>query len=355
MQTFKKTLRTIILFVLIFTLLTIFLFEIFFRSEVHVYQDIRERAELAGTLDTLITGASYSKRALIPDEMDKILGTSTYNLSASEMTMQGRYQLLYEEITRNPVKTVYLEMSMHSLRLKPYIDTREGDLYVIPRLDTPKKRLQYAFSAFDPLGYGWLYRQILIRAENDIEAYFTGEYTTVNKFQQRGYIPFVGKEEYTKIKKKPKEKYHTKYLIADRYEKNLEYLYKIIDLCNEYGARLVIVSIPVSEYAIAKYTNIQDIHDFYQDIADENGVTYLDFNLWKDKTSFKYMKDKYYQNATHMGNKAAVVFTEQFSLIMKEYFDGKDISDYFYTDYDTLCRDRGYVNAANKDSDAVPE
>ena len=347
MQTFKKTIRTIILFVLAFTVLSTILFEIFFRSEIHVYQDIRERAALAGSIDTLISGASYAKRALIPAEMDKVLGTNTYNLSASEMTMQGRYQLLFEEFARNPVKTVYLELSMHSLSLVPYEGTREGDLYVIPRLDTPGKRIRYAFRSFNLPSYGWLYRQLLRRSAKDVEAIFTGEYTTVNKYQMRGYIPFEKKEEYKKIKKLPYERYHLAAIKIERYRKNLDYLYKIIDLCREHGAELIFVSMPVSEYSIAKYTNLQEIHDYYQEIADENSLAYVDFNLWKDKTDFEYLSDKYYQNPTHMGNKAAPVFSEQFSLIMKEYFAGMDVSGCFYEDFDTLCRDRGYVNEAN--------
>ena len=109
----------------------------------------------------------------------------------------------------------------------------------------------------------------------------------------------------------------------------------------------------MSENSIAKYANLQSIHDFYQEYAEQNGLTFIDFNLWKDKTA--YLKDQDYQNPTHLGNSQAPVFTEQFSRIMKAYFAGEDISSSFYPDFDTLCRDRGYVNPENRDPDAVIE
>ena len=353
MQTFKQIIRTIILPVLVFIVLSTAVFEIFFHSELHAYQDIRERAAFAGSIDTLIDGASYSKRALIPEGMDPILGTSTYNLSASELTMQGRYQLLEEELIRNPVKTVYLELSLHTLSKEPRTETLEGDLYVIPRLDSPAKRLSYAFSAFSPKKYGWLYRQLLIRSMDDVKSFFMGEYTTVNRWQMRGYVPFDKGEEYRKIKRTPRAVYHTKLVDEIRYEENLEYLDRIASLCQNHHAELILVSMPMSEHSIAKYVNLQEIHDFYQEYAAQNDLTYIDFNLWKDKTV--YLQDQDYQNATHLGNTQAPVFTEQFSRIMKDYFAGKDISGYFYPDFDALCRDRGYVNPANQDSDATLE
>ena len=175
----------------------------------------------------------------------------------------------------------------------------------------------------------------------------------VNRWQMRGYVPFDKGEEYRKIKRTPRAVYHTKLVDEIRYEENLEYLDRIASLCLNHHAELILVSMPMSEHSIAKYVNLQEIHDFYQEYAAQNDLTFIDFNLWKDKTV--YLQDQDYQNATHLGNTQAPVFTEQFSRIMKDYFAGKDISGYFYPDFDALCRDRGYVNPANQDSDATLE
>ena len=230
---------------------------------------------------------------------------------------------------------------MQSLSKEPFEETMEGDLYVIPRLQHRSERLQYAFSSFSLPHYGWLYRQLLIRSMDDVKSLCMGEYTTVNKYQMRGYVPFEADEEYKEIKKTPQEVYHKSKISTVRYDRNIEYLEKAIELCREHGAEVILVGMPMSEYSISKYRNLQKIHDYYQLIADRYGISYLDFNLWKYKTD--YLSDDKYQNPTHMGNELAPVFSEQFARIMKDYFAEDDISGYFYPDFKTLCRERGYA------------
>lgn len=343
MQTFKKTLRTILGFLLCFILISTLLLEALFHSERHPYQDYRERAELAGTLDTLIAGASYAKRALIPEIIDAQTGSSTYNLSGSDMTMQGRYELLSLEIRRNPVKTVYLELSMHSMNLKPDEDTLEGDLYVIPRLTNPLDRIRYTIQAFSPRLYGWVYRQLLYRARSDVEAFFLGEYQTRNQWQMRGYNPFDEGEEYREITATPESRFGTREIDETKYEKHIRYLEKIVQLCQENGIHLVFIMVPMSDYSVAQFsTNMQNMHDYFQEFADAHGLEYYDFNLWKEKSS--YIPDTMYQNPTHMGNDAAPIFSEQFGIIMNALQKGADPADYFYPDYETLYRDHGYIS-----------
>ena len=74
MSSFKKAIKTIVLFLVILTFITTCIMELFFSSECYFYQDYRERKELAGSLDYLIVGASHALRAFRPDLLDEDLG-----------------------------------------------------------------------------------------------------------------------------------------------------------------------------------------------------------------------------------------------------------------------------------------
>lgn len=340
MQNFKQTLRTVICFLIVFSLLNAAIMEIYFNSERRDYQDKNDRAALVGTLDTLVVGASYAKRGIVPAELDKILGTSTYNLAHADMTMQARYEMLKKEIARNPVKLVFVEVSMDSLNLKPYDTTREGDLYTIARLESPIERQKYAFTAFAPINYGWLYYQLISRGFTDLKYWTQGDYISESVSHNRGYAPFNEKKHY-KAKLSPQHEYHTQIREQYRYAKNVKYLNKIIELCSKNDIQLILIEVPMSEVSIARYANLQEVHDYYAQIASEQGIGFMDFNLWKEKTS--YLSDLKYHDATHMGDELAPIFTEQFANIVQKYLAGEDVSDLFYPDYDTLCSDRGYA------------
>ena len=67
----------------------------------------------------------------------------------------------------------------------------------------------------------------------------------------------------------------------------LKYLNKIIELCNEKGIRLTFVTAPVANVSLDYIQNYDYIHNYVEDIANKNGIKYLDYNIVnKDKTLF---------------------------------------------------------------------
>ena len=90
MRSFKKTLAKLLAFIACVLLITELVTEPYFQNEVFQYQDSAVRDTYAGQLDTLICGSSHAYRAIMPAVLDETLGTSSYNLSNSMITMRGR-------------------------------------------------------------------------------------------------------------------------------------------------------------------------------------------------------------------------------------------------------------------------
>jgi len=58
-----------------------------------------------------------------------------------------------------------------------------------------------------------------------------------------------------------------------------KYLQKLIDTCKERGIEVIMTTAPIAPVSYDYISNYECIHDVFQKIADENNLTYLDFNL----------------------------------------------------------------------------
>lgn len=62
-----------------------------------------------------------------------------------------------------------------------------------------------------------------------------------------------------------------------------EALQDIIDFCHEEGISLTLVTMPVGDALFYSNDGIDPAHQYIEEIAAENGITYLDFNLWNQR------------------------------------------------------------------------
>ena len=153
MQHFKKALLVTSAFILVIALLTFpFVWSTWHNND---YTDREERNSLAGELDYLIVGASQGLRSLKPSIIDEALGCNSYNLSGILTTFNGREALLYEELARNDIKTVVIEISRDTMGRTT--KALEGDMFTLPRLSSFDRSLDFLIKNVDVSQWDYVY------------------------------------------------------------------------------------------------------------------------------------------------------------------------------------------------------
>ena len=340
MSSFKKAMKTIVLFLVILTVITTCIMELFFSSECYFYQDYRERKELAGSLDYLIIGASHGLRAFRPDILDEELGVNSYNLAGSRMTMQGRNELLTLETSRNPVKTVVLEVSFDSMERDRDEEGPEGDVYLLGRFEGFVPRMKYFLSSFRLSEYPRAYYVYIARGVVVMKKLCSGNFTLYNTQTIKGYAPFV--KENTKIPSKLKKIYNIESFEESIYPDNVRYLDQMTALCKEKGIRLIMVTTPLSRATVCRYDNLDTFREWYAAYAQEKGIEFYDFNLIKNRNKLFPDKEAFFDKY-HLGNKGAETFTHFFADFMKKVDSGEDVSKLFYESYKAYDADQKYA------------
>ena len=333
MNNFKSAIRTCIIFLIVLTILSAAVMSAFFAGENYYYQDSREREELSGTLDFFVCGASHAMRGFRPDILDEELGVNSYNLSCSRLTMQGRYELLNLELNRNPAKTVILELSYDSMTRNRDEEGPEGDIYMLGKLGGFMPRVSYFFSAVRPKEYGRMYYNYIDNGVNCIKKIIHGTWTNKNTKLEKGYAAY--KRDDDELNQDLKKIYHTRSFEETIYEPNVDYLNKIIALCKEKNVQLILVTTPLSKVTVCRYNNLDTFRQWYENVAEENGLQYYDFNLIKTKEE-KLPDSSAFSEKFHLGNKGAGIFTEMFTDVLNKKAAGEDISDMFYNSYSEL-------------------
>ena len=305
MNNFKSAIRTCIIFLIVLTILSAAIMSAFFIGENYYYQDSRERAELSGTLDFFVCGASHAMRGFRPDILDQELGVNSYNLSCSRHSM-----------TRNRDE-----------------EGPEGDMYMLGKLGGFMPRIKYFFSAIRPKEYGRMYYNYIDNGVNCIKKIIHGTWTNKNTKLEKGYAAY--KRDDDELNQDLKKIYHTRSFEETVYEPNVEYLNKIIALCKEKNVQLILVTTPLSKVTVCRYDNLDTFKEWYENVANENGLQYYDFNLIRDKEE-KLPDSSAFSDKFHLGNKGAGTFTKMFTDVLNKEAAGEDTSALFYGSYSEL-------------------
>lgn len=301
----------------------------YFWGESYYYQDYKVRTSLSGKLDTLVIGSSHALRSIKPTVLNEKLNTKAYNLSSPLMSMYGRYVMLEKEINRNPIKTVYLEISYNALTLNRKTLGLEGDLYVLGRFDNVFERINFFTNAFTPDEYRKVLSDIIVRSKNSFSIH-----NTIEQYKTFGYLSMPSNNQLLSDEVKEKVK-NTKVLDTKIKEESLNYFDKIIKLCKNNDIRVIFVVTPVTERMILEYSNLDDIFSQYIDLAKEYNCEYYDFNLDKHRKKLYSEESSFYDN-THMSDSGAEIFSNRLTEIIEDVDRGNNVSNYFFNSYTEL-------------------
>ena len=340
MRDSKKTLITVALFVLFLAVYSFLVIRPYENSSYATENDREVREELAGTLDTIITGASHAEYGIDPVLMDEALGTSTYNLSGPWQTTYGTRMLLEKELERNPVKKVYLVFSEDTFWVQKDTDEIVGDVKILPRLDGIAERAEYLWNAAAPGELPGIYQDMVNRGFTYFNALISGEETDNVREEYRGYDPkkrnSVALDMETAAQKKSKRKVKT--AVQPHNEENMA---AVIELCKERGVEVQVIVVPVSDKAIWVWYGWDKWYDYVKEFCAKHEVRLWDFNLYKGR--FELFDDKNcYRNDTHLSKGGAEIFTKLLVETIQKDAAGEDITAEFYATYKEMKKDSPY-------------
>lgn len=344
MSNSKKTVKTVSLFLLILFCLSLPFLALFFYGENFLYQDFRERDELAGTIDYVEVGASRCERGFIPSVIDEAFGVNSYNLGYRSMTTQGRLDLLKLELERNPIKTVVLEVSMLTMTSNPNRSPDEGDFYMIPRLGSFSDSVSYMAKTIRPWFLPWAYCNFLKNGIDSARFLVSGEYRLRNKNQLKGYVPH--QDDSVKFRKRSmktlKRIYHSIDLPDNIEPLNDRNLREIITICKDNDIELIMLTMPVTQWLVCKNDNINTSYLYYTALAEEYDIPFFDYNLLKNYDEY-FTDDVSFTDSHHLSDDGAVTFCDLFIDTVRRIHAGEDISSDFYADYDELYENMEYA------------
>ena len=363
MQDSKKAIIVSVTYVLILILVSLLILEPYYNTD-YLYtecMDRKYRDSLSGSIDYIILGASNGQNALSPTIIDERLCCNSYNLSSPSVSFRGRRALLDEEINRNSIKDVIIEVSYNTLERNRF--QRLGSSWIVPRLSSISSRLKYV------LGEESIYNYDVIYAYNLSLAIFVGKHILFvikdNIGNLSDIVGIISKEcsgfEYKKdflidhsndltySSVEAKEVYNSE-KIADptEYEPdNIVVLSDIIKECQERGCRVSLVVTPVSDAVIWRSNGWDGFYEYLKSYAKKKKVTFYGFNLLRNR--YKLFNDRYsFSDDNHMSDKGAKAFTEEYCKIMKMNNLGQDTSDLFYKSYRDMKLDSPYANRTER-------
>ncbi|MCM1103057.1 MAG: hypothetical protein NC409_03030 [Clostridium sp.] len=272
--------------------------------------------------------------------------------------MDGSYAVIQEAAEYHHIDHIYLEMYYALCTGYTYKERTLSDLeytYIISDYMKPSIRkinyllnassMEYYVNSFLPATRNWErlfdteYIQNILR-QKDTDTYRNYEWVG-GDYENRGYVYRSGVVE-DDVFWNAGAYYDMESTIQAGEDSDWRRsLQSIIDFCKKNEIDLTLFSTPVPEWTIAGI-DYQQYIDMVRKIAEENGITYYDFNLCREEY-FNANDRSLFSDSNHMNNNGAMVFSTLFS----KFFTGQipdQRGEIFYETYnEKLAAEDVYV------------
>ena len=333
MRNFRKAMAATLGFVLCLALIAGIIVWPYFHGETFYYEDAGVRDELAGSIDTLVSGASHGACAFHSRVLDEALGVCSYNLSGPLMTMQARKTLLEKELDRNPVKTVFIELSCNALTRSRAKEGYEGELYALARMGSFRERVGYFFRAFEEEDYLGVWADTLQRGFDAWKSVLR-KAPPVFDPADKGFLPRDPQD--LRMDAQTFSGLHNTVAIdQEAFWDNKIPLMEMVELCQSRGVEVIFVTTPMSDRLLAQFTNLEEPRQWYLFYSQTYGCPYWDFNLYRDRDAL-FPDDTAFYDLYHLSEQGAETFTRELAAVYQKYRAGQDVSGLFYENYAAL-------------------
>ncbi|EYE88719.1 hypothetical protein Q428_06420 [Fervidicella metallireducens AeB] len=268
------------------------------------------------SIDLVFLGSSHAYRSFDPFVFDKEIGLKSFNMGSPLQKPVESYYVLKETLEYQKPSVVIFEVYWAIFNDEKYFSTK---IWNFDSMKPSPAKFGYLLNVFDTDQYlSALFKSIRYH-EN------TGEYIKIltgkgsKKFTEINYNikpkNYKGKGFVIENKVAEKEdivkefKGRVKETTAEfRWDKKqIRYLDKIIKLCKEKNIELILVTAPVAPSyfdAMQKYKyNYEDIHNKVKEIALENKLEYIDYNLKNSEAAL--FSDKDFSDNNHLNYEGA--------------------------------------------------
>lgn len=355
MRDSKKAIIVTIAALLLIIVASVIIIEPYCETEYYSYNDKSYRDKNQGAFDYIILGSSHAMTAFYMPILDSELDCNSINLSGGLMTFRGRKAILEEEIDRNNISTVVLEIAYNALPRDKY--EVEGSSYLIPRLGSGTKRMRYLLKneSLDNLDriysfelnngiHVWSHIAYLfyknIGQDNLIQRIKEG--CSNFDFSQKTYQIRSEGNNLRLSEDDVKQKFNSLEIPCNYLKDNLKQIDSIVKLCHQNGTEVIFVVTPIADSVIWEYSNWDYFYDTMLTLGEEYNAKVYDFNLLKNR--YELFDDaKTYSDDHHMWDAGAQVFTEVYCDIMQKVKTGEDVSNLFYSTYEEMKADSPYM------------
>jgi len=338
MQTFKRILKNTLIFSAFAGIITLFLGMQYYRSGYGKYYLFDEINANAGSYDTIICGASQGAIGIVPQILDEELGINCFNSSTQGGPLIGRLDLCKEMIENNPVKTVILDMSETALAGYNK-DSKTENMLISHRISWRGKipfllrniSVKNWFDTWNEIiTYGMCetgYQFVMLMATGSLPSPI---YVPEGYIGKGYYLGYDGKLDFDTSEHT--QNYQKKILEFEVDTECEEKLNEFFDFCDNRDIEVIVVSLPSMDTYLDQFTNIDEILDVYEEICDERGYPYLNFNLHKQKDEY-IVDNSYYYDAVHLSTDGGYSFTYMLADAMKKLDNPAEIENLFYESY----------------------
>lgn len=290
-----------------------------------------------GTIDTLFCGTSRTYSGLNPLVYDELTGSNSFNLATGAQNLDSTYYIIKDAIRNNPLKTVYLEVSIPTLTDYSNDSSRIGS---IDRVFSLWGKLDVAFhESSSNLQIRHLFYSTRVKDYFDFDAVRknvsyklseNGDTAPVTKETKLHYISkgFCSSTKVYNGKSKGTIKKRYQWSRSKIEEDSLNTLKNILTLCQENGVEVILHSPPISSPILPLVGDLNDMHACFQEIADEYGVTFYDMNFLIDHEAT--FSNEMFRDSMHLNINGAEVYT---STLAKLSLDQENARYYFTESY----------------------
>ncbi|MDB5083474.1 MAG: hypothetical protein JWN30_360 [Bacilli bacterium] len=315
-----------------------------FKSNFHPRLRWEEFYRMNKNIDVVFLGSSHAYRSFDPFYFDRLLGVNSFNFGHSDQNPIDSYYVLNEVLQYDHPKEVVFELFFplsegtvtNSLNASYFLSAS----YVFDYIRPSWNKLDCLINDFQPQDYlKAVFRTIrdkdnykntkLIKTNStrrwtEIKDQLSGKpipfvqptrTSTGELYKGKGFVVNDGVASQKQLTQTNRLKvYQDK--TPDWDPKKLAYIQKIITLCKQKNIPLLLVTSPLPPSTMKFLSNnYQNIHDHYQQIADQNGVKYIDYNLINEQNQL--FVDKNFKDEDHLNSAGVQIFDQDMLQYMK--------------------------------------
>jgi len=309
----KKFLLKISIFMIIFLIFFSFISSIFVRKGNGYGTDVLSfYNEEKNSIDLIFFGSSHSYSTFSPNILEEEIGIKAYNFSTQQQPLWITYHYMKETLKTQKPKYFVLEILMTSVNNEYMEEGVNRD--AIDKMKFSINKIQTINASVEKHSDRISYYINFIKYHsrwNDLMKMDITSLLKSNISKTKGFTYLEGnngtasKNDITNIKEVKKIS-----------KKNTIYLNKIIELANQNNIELILVKSPCT---ITEES--QKYYNYIEQIAKENNIYYLNYNLIYDEIKIDFDNDFY--DSGHLNGTAAEKVTKHFANYLNNKFNIK--------------------------------